>query len=348
MLYSLLRPLVFALEPETAHRIAFNAMETAHRLGLYHAHPVPCRSRSIMGLTFPNPVGLAAGLDKNGEHIDALAALGFGFIEIGTVTPRPQPGNPRPRLFRLPRANSIINRMGFNNNGIERLVANVKTMDYKGILGINIGKNFDTPVEKAVDDYLICVRKAYRYASYITVNISSPNTPNLRQLQQATELDSLLATLKLNQQRLADEHGKYTPLLVKIAPDLELPEIDSIAALLMKHRIDGVIATNTTLSRAGVETLPHAREAGGLSGAPLAKRATSVVARLHHALQGALPIIGVGGIMDAAGATEKIEAGASLIQVYSGLVYRGPHLVREIAQGLCNADEGRLDVASST
>ncbi|SEA48097.1 quinone-dependent dihydroorotate dehydrogenase [Nitrosospira multiformis] len=348
MLYSLLRPLVFALEPETAHGIAFNAMETAHRLGLYRAHPVPCHSRSIMGLTFPNPVGLAAGLDKNGEHIDALAALGFGFIEIGTVTPRPQPGNPKPRLFRLPQANSIINRMGFNNNGIEGLVANVKAMDYKGILGINIGKNFDTPVEKAVDDYLICLRKAYRYASYITVNISSPNTPNLRQLQQATELDSLLGTLKLNQQRLADEHGKYTPLLVKIAPDLESPEIDSIAALLMKHRIDGVIATNTTLSRAGVETLPHAREAGGLSGAPLAKRATSVVARLHHALQGALPIIGVGGIMDAAGATEKIAAGASLIQVYSGLVYRGPHLVREIAQVLCNANGGRLDGASST
>jgi dihydroorotate dehydrogenase len=345
MLYSLLRPLVFALEPETAHRIAFSAMETAHRLGLYHAHPVSCQSRSIMGLTFPNPVGLAAGLDKNGEHIDALAALGFGFIEIGTVTPRPQPGNPRPRLFRIPQANAIINRMGFNNNGIERLVANVKTMSYKGILGINIGKNFDTPVEKAVDDYLICLRKAYRYASYITVNISSPNTPNLRQLQQATELDSLLATLKLNQQRLADEHGKYTPLVVKIAPDLELTEIDSIAALLMKHRIDGVIATNTTLSRAGVETLPHAREAGGLSGAPLAKRATSVIARLHHALQGALPIIGVGGIMDTAGATEKIEAGASLIQIYSGLVYRGPHLVREIAQVLCKADGRRADVA---
>jgi dihydroorotate dehydrogenase len=300
-----------------------------------------------MGLTFPNPVGLAAGLDKNGEHIDALAALGFGFIEIGTVTPRPQPGNPKPRLFRLPQANSIINRMGFNNNGIERLIANVKAMSYKGILGINIGKNFDTPVEKAVDDYLTCLRKAYRYASYITVNISSPNTPNLRQLQQATELDSLLATLKLNQQRLADEHGKYTPLVVKIAPDLELPEIDSIAALLMKHRIDGVIATNTTLSRAGVETLPHAGEAGGLSGAPLAKRATSVIARLHHALQGALPIIGVGGIMDTASATEKMEAGASLIQIYSGLVYRGPHLVREIAQVLCSADGRRADVAGA-
>ena len=347
MLYSLVRPLVFALEPETAHRIAFNAMDTAHRLGLYHAPPVPCQSRSVMGLTFPNPVGLAAGLDKNGEHIDAMAALGFGFIEIGTVTPRPQPGNPKPRLFRLPQANSIINRMGFNNNGIERLVANVKTMSYKGVLGINIGKNFDTPVEKAVDDYLTCLRKAYRYASYITVNISSPNTPNLRQLQQATELDSLLATLKLNQQRLADEHGKYTPLVVKIAPDLELPEIDSIAALLMKHRIDGVIATNTTLSREGVETLPHAREAGGLSGAPLAKRATSVIARLHHALQGALPIIGVGGIMDTAGAIEKIEAGASLIQIYSGLVYRGPHLVREIAQVLCSADVRRADVAGA-
>ena len=288
-----------------------------------------------MGLDFPNPVGLAAGLDKDGEHIDSLAALGFGFMEIGTVTPRPQPGNPKPRLFRLPRRQAIINRMGFNNQGVDRLMANVRQADYQGILGINIGKNFDTPVEKASADYLFCLRKAYRYAEYIAVNISSPNTPNLRQLQNTEELSNLLYLLKLDQQKLADEHGKYTPLVVKIAPDLEPLQIDAIAALLMKYRIDGVIATNTTLSRNEVKALPHSNETGGLSGQPLAQRATAVIHRLHLALQGALPIIGVGGIMNAADAEEKIEAGASLVQIYSGLIYRGPDLVREIAQALC-------------
>ena len=270
---------------------------------------------------------MAAGLDKDGEHIDALAALGFGFIEIGTVTPRPQPGNPKPRLFRLPQAEAIINRMGFNNQGIDRLLANVRQADYRGILGINIGKNFGTPVENAAEDYLVCLRKAYRYAGYIAVNISSPNTPHLRQLQNAEELSELLYLLKLNQQKLADEHGKYTPLAVKIAPDLEPAQIDAIAALLMKHQVDGVIATNTTLSRSGVETLPHGDEAGGMSGVPLRQRSTAVIRRLHAALQGALPIIGVGGIMSAADAKEKMEAGASLIQIYSGLIYRGPALV---------------------
>jgi dihydroorotate dehydrogenase len=288
-----------------------------------------------MGLDFPNPVGLAAGLDKDGEHIEALAALGFGFIEIGTVTPRPQTGNPKPRLFRLPKAHAIINRMGFNNQGIERLIANVRQADYRGILGINIGKNFDTPVENAAADYLVCLRKAYRYAGYIAVNISSPNTPHLRQLQNAEELSNLLYLLKLDQQKLADEHGKYTPVAVKIAPDLDPLQIDAIAALLMKYQIDGVIATNTTLSRNEVEALPHGSERGGLSGQPLTQRATVVIRRLHRALQGALPIIGVGGIMSAADAKEKIDAGASLVQVYSGLIYRGPDLVREIAQTLC-------------
>lgn len=298
-----------------------------------------------MGLEFPNPVGVAAGLDKNGEYIEVLAALGFGFIEVGTVTPRPQAGNSKPRLFRLPQANAIINRMGFNNHGIDKLMMNVADADYDGILGINIGKNFDTPVEKAVDDYLACLRKAYRRAGYVVINISSPNTPHLRQLQNAGELDHLLYVLKLNQQKLADEHGKYTPIAVKIAPDLEPPQIDSIAALLMKHRLDGVIATNTTLSRTGVETLDQGGEAGGLSGAPLAQRATAVIRRLHSRLQGALPIIGVGGIMSAEDAREKIVAGAILVQVYSGLIYRGPRLVREVAQTLCaDADNSSADL----
>ncbi|BCT69405.1 quinone-dependent dihydroorotate dehydrogenase [Nitrosospira sp. NRS527] len=341
MFYSLLRPLLFSLEPETAHRVTFDAIEKAYRFGLINRAPIACRPRHVMGLDFSNPVGMAAGLDKNGEHIDALAALGFGFIEIGTVTPRPQPGNPKPRLFRIPRAQAIVNRMGFNNDGIDKLIANVRRANYRGILGINIGKNFDTSMEKAVDDYLTCLRKAYRYADYIAINISSPNTPSLRQLQNADELDHLLGALKLNQQKLTDEYGKYTPLAVKIAPDLDLQQIDSISALLMKHRIDGVIATNTTISRTGIETLPYAFESGGLSGVPLAKRATAVIRRLHRMLQGALPIIGVGGIICAADAEEKVEAGASLVQIYSGLIYRGPGLIREIAHALCASDTQR-------
>lgn len=335
MLYSLFRPVLFSLDPETAHCITFNAIEKARRLGLLPGQPFACQPRSVMGLDFPNPVGLAAGLDKDGEHIDALAALGFGFIEIGTVTPRPQPGNPQPRLFRLPQANAIINRLGFNNHGVDKLVANVKRSNYRGILGINIGKNFDTPVDRAADDYLFCLREVYAHASYVVVNISSPNTPNLRQLQNAAELDHLLAALKAEQGKLADQHGRYTPLAVKIAPDLELPQIEAIAALLLRHRIDGVIATNTTLSRAGVEALPHAREAGGLSGAPLTQRATAVIRQLHVVLQGTLPIVGVGGIMCAADAKEKMDAGASLVQIYTGLIYRGPDLVRAAVQAVC-------------
>ncbi len=337
MLYSLLRPLLFSFNPETAHCVTLNAIEKAYRLGLLPGYPFACESRNVMGIDFPNPVGLAAGLDKDGNHINALAALGFGFIEIGTVTPRPQRGNPQPRLFRIPQANAIINRLGFNNHGVDKLVANVRHSNHRGILGINIGKNFDTPVEKAADDYLICLRKVYRHASYIVVNISSPNTLNLRQLQNTEELDCLLGVLKLEQEKLADEHGKYTPLVVKIAPDLEVAQIEAIAALLMKHRIDGVTATNTTLSRAGVETLSHAHEAGGLSGAPLTQRATAVIRHLHGALQDALPIIGVGGIMCAADAKEKMDAGASLVQIYTGLIYRGPNLVREATQALCVA-----------
>ncbi|MEK6707869.1 MAG: quinone-dependent dihydroorotate dehydrogenase [Pseudomonadota bacterium] len=337
MLYSLFRPLLFSLDPETAHCITFNAIEKARQLGLLPGQPFACQPRNVMGLDFPNPVGLAAGLDKDGDHIDALAALGFGFIEIGTVTPRPQPGNPQPRLFRLPQANAIINRLGFNNHGVDRLVANVKRSNYRGILGINIGKNFDTPVDRAADDYLVGLREVYAHASYVVVNISSPNTPNLRQLQNTAELDHLLGALKAEQEKLTDKHGRYTPLAVKIAPDLEPSQIEAIAALLMRHRIDGVIATNTTLSRAGVEALPHAREAGGLSGAPLTQRATAVIRQLHAALQGTLPIIGVGGIMCAADAKEKMDAGASLVQIYTGLIYRGPDLVREAVQAVCAA-----------
>ena len=338
MFYTFLRPLLFKLDPESAHCITFSAIEHARKLGLLKSTPIACQTRRVMGLDFPNPVGLAAGLDKNGEHLDALAALGFGFLEIGTVTPRPQPGNPTPRIFRVPQANAVINRLGFNNHGVDRLIENIKRADYQGILGINIGKNFDTPLEKAVDDYLIGLQKVYRYASYVTVNISSPNTQNLRQLQATDALDHLLSQLKSEQMKLAQTHGKYVPMVIKIAPDLEVVQIESIATLLMKHQVDGVIATNTTISRAGIEHLPISRENGGLSGAPLTQRATSVIKQLHHLLQGALPIIGVGGIMSVDNAQEKMKAGASLIQLYTGLIYHGPELVREIAQAIC-ADE---------
>jgi dihydroorotate dehydrogenase len=337
MLYSLLRPLLFKLDPEAAHHLTLDGLKTAsalHLSGLVGSS-VPCRPRTVMGLEFPNPVGLAAGLDKNGDCIDGLAALGFGFIEIGTVTPRPQPGNPKPRLFRLPEAQAIINRMGFNNDGVDRLVENVQRARYRGILGINIGKNFDTPIEHAADDYLICLNKVYKHSSYVTVNISSPNTKNLRQLQQANELETLLASLKQEQRRLANEHGRYVPLALKIAPDLTTEQVIEIADLLGKHEIDGVIATNTTISREGVEHLQHGGETGGLSGAPVRTKSTAVVKQLNLALQGKVPIIGVGGILNGLDAEEKIRAGASLVQLYSGLIYRGPELVKEVVKQLC-------------
>ena len=282
-----------------------------------------------MGLEFPNRVGLAAGLDKNGEIIDALATWGFGFIEVGTVTPRPQPGNPRPRLFRLPEAQGIINRMGFNNRGVDTLVANVRTARFKGILGINIGKNFDTPIEKAADDYLACLDKVYALASYVAVNISSPNTKNLRQLQGESELDALLGALRTRQTELADKHGHYVPMALKIAPDLDEAQIVNIADALRRHRLDGVIATNTTLAREGVEHLKHGNQAGGLSGAPLFERSTGVLRRLTLALAGELPVIAAGGIVDGGKAKAKLDAGAALVQIYSGLVYKGPDLVGE-------------------
>jgi dihydroorotate dehydrogenase len=338
-MYSLLRPLLFTLAPETAHHVTLDALQAACKLGLLPlvATQPAADPRTVMGLTFPTPVGLAAGLDKNGAYIDALAALGFGFIEIGTVTPRPQPGNPKPRLFRLPEAQAIINRMGFNNLGVDALLENVKRSRYQGILGINIGKNFDTPIERAADDYLIGLRKVYSRASYVAINISSPNTKNLRQLQGGDELDALLSQLKAEQEKLAEQHGKYVPLALKIAPDLDSEQIQQIATLLMRHRIDGVIATNTTLSRAGVEHLPQHSEAGGLSGAPVRDKSTAVIRQLATALQGALPIIGVGGILNGADAVEKMQAGASLVQVYSGLIYRGTDLVAECAAAIKQA-----------
>jgi dihydroorotate dehydrogenase len=288
-----------------------------------------------MGLDFPNPIGLAAGLDKNGEYINALATFGFGFIEIGTVTPRPQSGNLKPRLFRITQANAIINRLGFNNDGVDTVVQNIEKANYQGILGINIGKNYDTPMEKACDDYLECMRKVYCYASYIVINISSPNTPNLRALQNTEELDHLLSTLKSEQIKLTKDYGKYTPLVVKVAPDLDFTQVASIATLLIKHKIDGVIATNSTLSRGEVENLPNSKESGGLSGSPLTKTATNIIRQLHAVLQDAIPIIGVGGIMCASDAQEKIDAGASLIQIYTGLVYQGPELVRDAVKISC-------------
>ncbi|MCX7627968.1 MAG: quinone-dependent dihydroorotate dehydrogenase [Methylophilaceae bacterium] len=335
-MYSLVRPLLFQLDAELAHGLTLKSLDVLHGLGMLRlgSRVPPCRPRRVMGLDFPNPVGLAAGLDKNGAHIDALAALGFGFIEIGTVTPRPQPGNPRPRLFRIPQAQAIINRFGFNNAGVEALVENVRRSRYRGILGINIGKNFDTPIERATEDYVICLRKVYPHASYVTVNISSPNTQNLRQLQDKAALQGLLYALQQERARLADAAGRYVPIALKIAPDLNTEQIGEIADLLLQYGMDGVIATNTTLSREGVEGLPYGSEVGGLSGAPLKNKSTRVIQQLAQALGKDVPIIGVGGILRGEDAAEKIHAGASLIQLYSGLIYRGPALIGEVCRTL--------------
>ena len=328
MLYELAKPLLFALDPETAHRLSLSQLGL---LGRLCSAPLAVRSTSpvtLMGLPFPNRIGLAAGLDKDGEAIDGLARYGFGHIEVGTVTPRPQPGNPRPRLFRLPAAQAIINRMGFNNHGVDALVESVRKARYRGILGINIGKNFDTPIARAADDYRIGLEKVYAVASYVTVNISSPNTANLRQLQGANELESLLTTLKTTQTRLADQTGRYVPLVLKIAPDLDHEQIDHIAQALIKHRMDGVIATNTTLARDRVAGLPFSEQQGGLSGAPLFEAATEVLAHLVQRLDSALPVIAAGGVMNAAQAKAKLQAGAQLVQLYTGFIYHGPALVK--------------------
>ena len=333
-LYPLAKPFLFQLDAEKAHDITLKSLKWAEKSGALNVYPKPpvCAPRQIMGITFPNSVGLAAGLDKNGAVIDGIAKLGFGFIEIGTVTPRAQPGNAKPRLFRVKEAQGIINRFGFNNLGVDNLVENVKTAQYKGVLGINIGKNFDTPIENATDDYLIGMRKVYAYASYITVNISSPNTKNLRALQEKEALSSLLANLKLEQIKLAQQHGKYVPITLKIAPDLTQDQVTEIADLLMQHQIDGVIATNTTLSRDAVKGMQNSEETGGLSGRPVRNQSTIVIQQLSSQLQGALPIIGVGGILSGADAVEKVASGASLIQIYSGLIYKGPELVHDICK----------------
>ncbi|HTY04874.1 MAG TPA: quinone-dependent dihydroorotate dehydrogenase [Rhodocyclaceae bacterium] len=336
--YCLVKPLAFALDPETAHHLTLSALALQQKTGLAPAYAPPRAAPvTVMGLEFPNRVGLAAGLDKDGEAIDALAAWGFGFIEIGTVTPRPQPGNPKPRLFRLPEVEGIVNRMGFNNHGVDALVENVKAARYRGILGINIGKNFDTPIERAADDYLTCLDKVYAHAGYVAINISSPNTKNLRQLQGGSELDALLGALKARQAELAQHHGRYVPLALKIAPDLDEAQIVAIADALRRHRIDGAIATNTTLSRVGVEHLRHGAEAGGLSGAPLFELSTGVSRRLTLALAGELPVIAAGGVTSGERARAKLEAGAALVQLYSGLIYHGPQLVAECVRACAAA-----------
>lgn len=336
MLYPLARSLMFRFDPETSHEVALRSMNLAADLGLNKllgatevSDPV-----EVMGLSFPNRVGLAAGLDKNGIAVDGLAAMGFGFVEVGTVTPRPQAGNPKPRLFRLPEQTAIINRMGFNNDGVDQLLKNLQNSTYKGILGINIGKNKDTPNEKANDDYLYCMRKVYDRASYIAVNVSSPNTPGLRTLQYGESLNSLLDALKTEQVRQARLHDRYVPIAVKIAPDMTEEELELVASSLKAYEMDAVIATNTTLSREGVEGSPFADEAGGLSGAPVRNKSTRAVRVLANALDGALPIIGVGGITEGFDAAEKIEAGATLVQIYSGFIYHGPQLVADAANAI--------------
>ncbi|MBL8520688.1 MAG: quinone-dependent dihydroorotate dehydrogenase [Betaproteobacteria bacterium] len=340
--YPLARSLLFKLDPERAHHLALSGLDRLHRSGLSRlAGCAVSAPREVMGLRFDNPVGLAAGLDKNGEHIDALAALGFGFIEVGTVTPRPQPGNPKPRMFRLPEHEAIINRLGFNNGGLAAFVANVQRAQFRGVLGLNIGKNADTPIDKAVDDYVTCLTGVYPHASYVTVNVSSPNTQGLRDLQAAKQLDQLLGTLKAEQARLAKKHAKQVPLALKIAPDLDLKSIREIAKLALEHRFDALIATNTTVSRDAVMGHPLAKEAGGLSGRPLFSPSTEVLRELARALKGNLPLIGVGGILSGADAKAKIDAGAALVQLYSGFIYRGPDLIAEAVRAIGSAGATR-------
>ncbi|QSA96128.1 quinone-dependent dihydroorotate dehydrogenase [Methylococcus sp. EFPC2] len=336
MHYDLLRSLLFRFDPETAHHLSLTALRQLARLGALNPvrQALPPKSLRVMGLEFPNPVGLAAGLDKNGDCIDGMAALGFGFLEIGTVTPKPQPGNPRPRLFRLVEQEALINRLGFNNLGVEHLVERVKARRSQVVLGINIGKNVFTPVENALDDYRLCLRQVYAHADYVTVNISSPNTPGLRTLQLGESLNGLLAGLAETREELADEHGRRVPLAVKIAPDLADEDLPELAETLLKNGVDAVIATNTTLDRSKVQGSPYAQEAGGLSGRPLLERSTAVVARLAEILRGELPIVACGGIFGAADAQAKFAAGAALVQVYSGFIYRGPDLIREIVESL--------------
>ena len=335
MSYALLRPFLFNMDPEHAHELTLSLLDKAHKarvLGLVYGQSM--QPTDCMGLQFANPVGLAAGLDKNGDYIDALAELGFGFIEVGTVTPKPQAGNERPRLFRIKQADAIINRMGFNNEGVDYLIENVKRCKYKGNIGINIGKNAATPVENAADDYVYCLERVYPHASYITVNISSPNTKNLRDLQSGEALTKLLDTIKNRHNQLATEYGFYVPLVLKVAPDLEPLQVDYISQQLLDFEIDGLIATNTTLSRVGVEDLPDGNQAGGLSGRPVSHISTQILQQFSDQLDGKVALIGVGGIDSGAKAVKKIEAGADLVQLYSGLIYKGPGLVQSCVQSI--------------
>ncbi len=336
MFYSAIRNILFKFDAETIHNITLKGLKrtSATPLNLFYKQTIVDKPLTVMGIDFPNPIGLAAGLDKNGECINAFSAMGFGFVEIGTVTPLPQPGSKKPRIFRLPEAEAVINRMGFNNKGVDYLVDQVRGAKFKGVLGINIGKNKETPDEKAKDDYLYCMRKVYNFATYITVNISSPNTPGLRSLQYGDALDELLLSLKQEQKLLTKQYSKYVPIAVKIAPDLNEEEIQSIAQSLISNNIDGVIATNTTLSREGVEGLEYANEQGGLSGQPVKEKSTTVIRLLAKALNNKLPIIGVGGIASSDDAKEKIAAGASLVQIYTGFIYKGPALIKEVVNKL--------------
>ncbi|STX29577.1 Dihydroorotate dehydrogenase [Legionella beliardensis] len=331
-MYSLIRPLLFKLEAEKAHEFTLKALHYLPNFlfkKVHYSSPI-----SAMGLQFKHPIGLAAGLDKNGEHLDALNKLGFSFIEVGTVTPRPQAGNPKPRLFRLPAKQTIINRMGFNNKGVEALIANIRQSQYQGILGINIGKNKDTSLNEAVNDYVYCLQKTYRYASYITINISSPNTPDLRQLQQQDYLDNLLKKLTETQQKLTDTYQRQVPLVLKISPDEQDEVLKQMAEAAIKHNIAGIIATNTTCSRVSVEGIPHSKEQGGLSGEPLLERSTACLKVLKSIVGSDITLIGVGGIKDVHSAKLKLEAGADLLQVYTGLIYQGPSLIPKLIYSL--------------
>ena len=338
-MYSLARSFLFCLDAERAHELGLLGIETAYRTGLnplLAAKPAPLPTQ-VFGLHFANPVGLAAGLDKNGAHIDALAALGFGFIEVGTTTPRPQAGNPKPRMWRLPEHQAVINRLGFNNEGVDALVRNVERARYGGVLGINIGKNKDTPNERAVDDYITCLTRVYARASYVTVNVSSPNTQGLRDLQEEETLKRFIGTLREAQEKLAAQHGARKPMLLKIAPDLGDAELDAIASVLLAAGIDGLICTNTTIDRSTIAGATHAEEAGGLSGKPLFDKATSVLHGMAQRLGGRIPLVGVGGILNGADAAAKIAAGAKLVQFYSGMIYRGPELIRESVDAIRDA-----------
>jgi dihydroorotate dehydrogenase len=332
ILYTLIRRFLFLLPAEFYHHFGLKGLKVLYWLGLTNLLAIHPKSRNVdaFGLHFKNPVGLAAGLDKNGDYIDALGSLGFGFIEVGTVTPLAQPGNTKPRLFRLSKDQALINRMGFNNKGVEHMIGRLKKRRFKGIVGVNIGKNISTPLKKAHEDYLFCLRELYAYADYIVVNLSSPNTPGLRALQFGEGLNSLLSTLKSEQTVLSEQHDRYVPLLLKIAPDLNEKECQDIALSLLMHKIDGVIATNSTISRVELQDSSLANESGGLSGAPLASKSTDIVKILKQNLQNTIPIVGVGGVMNQASAQEKYDAGASLLQLYTGFIYHGPNLIGEV------------------